>query len=209
MIARTAQTGMAYWLACCTGDACQAGVALQRRPRFALACLVVLGALAFAGCGGEPATWTVEGESVDGVRPRMTLAQVHERWEEVASFNPNESASGASLGLSAACVDERPVLTGFWSWSGDDRDAELFFAWLFDRIRTEEGIRIGSTLDELRAQYGARLERVAEDEDDGLGESPLFSVFKVIPPRARRRETCSCSRSFRTRWRRLVCRGAV
>jgi hypothetical protein len=161
---------------------------MGRRPcRVTLRCCIALAALALAGCGGDPSTWTVEEDSVDGVRPRMTFAQVHERWEEVASFYNNDGSSGASLGLSVACVNERPVLAGFWTFGPDDRNAELFFAWLFDRVRTEEGIRIGSTLDELRSRYGARLRRVSGYDAELFGQPPVFTAFKVVqrrpPPR--------------------------
>ena len=121
---------------------------------------------------GERLRWhelTSHGASrgAGGVRPGMSFEAVEKRWGNLAVFFPNSQASRAGLATSSLCVGHRPVAAGwtFGDLEGSNwrQHVKLSYAWFFNGVRTQAGIRIGSTLRELRASYGGRLTPVTDN----------------------------------------------
>ena len=119
-----------------------------RRPVIAAAIAASLIACVSAAASSPPAVVTLDG--VSGVRPGMSPAQVEHLW----GFRLQLEGGPAFPGCETAVFRVGPI-----------RGSVLFqnkrfrAAWFSRGIRTPSGIRIGSTVAELKRAYGSRLTR--------------------------------------------------
>lgn len=127
----------------------------QQAAAFAAAlALVVAAAVVGAGATSAarersaplPAPISLDG--VGGVQPGMKIAEVRRRWAVALRL---QSTRGSECATAAV---RRGSLVGHAIFFGDSFGAVFFQA----GARTIQGIRIGSTLSELRATFGNRLQ---------------------------------------------------
>jgi hypothetical protein len=160
-----------------------------RRVCVAALCISALACVLLVGCVGQTSSeLTLSPRGVDGVRPGSTLAAVREQWKGIVLAFPNSGASGADLATDWYCRHGSPVLVGFWTFPpvGDPNwdKAELFFVWFFGKVRTEKGVRVGSTVRELQRDYGSQLEPVSGGDQLGGVQYHVAKVNTGPVPRS-------------------------
>jgi hypothetical protein len=151
------------------------------------------GAVAFAvvvltGCARSGDTSkTITAAGFDGVRAGMTVTEVEDEWGALTVLFPADHASGASIAAAPLCDGPVRGIAGFWAFPPvDETDAwkagELFWLWLLSGVETEEHVRIGSPITEVRKAYGDQLKRLPEDPFEFVDQGKpgyMDSVFEV------------------------------
>jgi hypothetical protein len=118
------------------------------RSRLAAVALVTLCISGVSAKAATPRVLTLDGAA--GVHPGMSARHVDAIW----GTRLKVEASGASAGCSTALVRIGPI-----SGSLLFQDGLLEAGWFTHGVRTPSGVRVGSTLSELRRAYGSRLTR--------------------------------------------------
>jgi hypothetical protein len=131
--------------------------------------------VALAGCSGESAsTMTLTHSGVEGIQRDDSYERVAKKLGALPIVF-SDVESGMADGVAPICRGQSRGYGVFWSWRTDDpsgSDGEdssrLVYLWFFDGVRTDEGVRIGSSLRDLRDAYGEHLIRHRLDFADYL-----------------------------------------
>ncbi len=144
-----------------------------RRSPFRLSLLAPLSALFLAGTGTTAASTAPPGQvSLDGsggVRPGMTVPQVQSRWGVTLRLS-------SAVGQQCESADVRAGATQGFAIFRNRRFRAVFFK---QGVRTDKGIRIGSTRGALRQAYASRL---ASTPDKYTPRARNYYVTRTVRP---------------------------
>jgi hypothetical protein len=124
---------------------------------------------AVVGCArSDDSSKLISAEGFDGVRAGMTVTEVEEEWGALTVLFPADHASGASIAAAPVCDGDLRGVAGFWAFPPVDesdnwKEGELVWLWFLSGVETEEQVRLGSAITDLREAYGDRLKPLPLD----------------------------------------------